>query len=173
MLALLVSPWLLPGHHDLGSLHDLKADQHTATAASTIPIIFIRSCLVEVSSPSTFSATLLRRASPQSCPNFPPNGSLPSSLFLLTLSHSLCSGIHRMEFSSISENSTSECRAIVLRRSLTIYISEGFRSQKNLFSIWRRHNSSARNSRLFRFSASEKLFTVQPSENTDLTQCSF
>ena len=48
-----------------------------------------------------------------------------------------------------------------LRRSLTIYISEGFRSQKNLFSIWRRHNSSARNSRLFRFSASEKLFTVQ------------
>ena len=66
-----------------------------------------------------------------------------------------------MEFSSISENSTSECRAIVLRRSLTIYISEGFRSQKNLFSIWRRHNSSARNSRLFRFSASEKLFTVQ------------
>ena len=78
-----------------------------------------------------------------------------------------------MEFSSISENSTSECRAIVLRRSLTIYISEGFRSQKNLFSIWRRHNSSARNSRLFRFSASEKLFTVQPSENTDLTQCSF
>ena len=39
-----------------------------------------------------------------------------------------------------------------LRRSLTIYISEGFRSQENLFSS---------NSRLFRFSASEKLFTVQ------------
>ena len=76
LLALLVSPWLLPGHHDLGSLHDLKADQHTATATS------IRSCLVEVSSPSTFSATLLRRASPQSCPNFPPNGPSPSSLFL-------------------------------------------------------------------------------------------
>ena len=82
LLSAVVSPWLLPGHHDLGSLHDLKADQHTATAASTIPIIFIRSCLVEVSSPSTFSATLTRRASPQSCPNFPPNGPSPSILFL-------------------------------------------------------------------------------------------
>ena len=171
MLALLVSPWLLPGHHDLGSLHDLKADQHTATAASTIPIIFIRSCLVEVSSPSTFSATLLRRASPQSCPNFPPNGPLPSILFLLTLSHSLCSGIHRMEFSSISENSTSECRAIVLRRSLTIYISEGFRSQENLFSMRQLFCSQLTP---FQICCLRKAFhcaTAQPSENTDLTQC--